>query len=118
MRLSQTNPMNRAWVANLACEAVVFALAIAGMIQVDAVTVGVAVGCCGAAMVMAIAAAARWRTGWGWYLGWITQVIAVGMGFLSPWMFGVGGLFVGLHLVIFILGRRLDPAKRTATPGR
>lgn len=118
MRLSQANPMNRAWAANLGFEAVIFVLAIAGMIQVDEVSVGLTVGCCGAATAMAVIAAARWRTAWGWYLGWITQAVAVALGFLSGWMFGVGGLFAGLHVVIFILGRRLDTAQRPASSGR
>ncbi|MFV0405811.1 MAG: DUF4233 domain-containing protein [Propioniciclava sp.] len=108
MRLTPQNPMNRALVANLIFETIVFALAVAGMIQVDDASVALAFGACGAAMALALISASRWRSTWGWYLGWVTQVVAVGLGLLSPWMYGVGGVFAGLHVVIYVLGRRLD----------
>lgn len=117
MRLPAANPMNRALVANLAFEAVVFALAIPGMIQVGDAGVGEAFAVGGVAIACAIVAAARSRTAWGWWLGWLTQVVAVGMGFVSPWMFGVGGLFAGLHVLIYVLGRRIETARKRAAQG-
>lgn len=108
MRLSVDNPMNRALVANLACEAVVFLLAIPGMIQVGDASVGEAFAAGGIAIAMALVAVARSRTAWGWYLGWLTQIVAVGLGVLTPWMYGIGGFFAALHIVIYVLGRRLD----------
>ncbi|MFV0451867.1 MAG: DUF4233 domain-containing protein [Propioniciclava sp.] len=105
--------MNRALVANLGFEAIVFGLAIPGMIVVDDATAGQAFAAGGGAIAVAVVAAARSRTVGGWYLGWVTQIVAVALGLLTPWMFGVGGLFAGLHLIIYVLGRRIDRARES-----
>lgn len=108
MRLADGNPMTRALVATLLSEAVVFGLAIAGMIQVSNVPVGLALGVGGAAVVLAAAAGATLRRPWGWPLAWLTQAVAVGLGVLTPWMYVVGGLFVVIFVMSFVLGRRLE----------
>jgi hypothetical protein len=92
----------------LVFEAVVFGLAIAGMIQVDNVPVPVAVTAASIGIVLAVAASALFRTPVGYPLGWLTQVYAVGMGILTPWMYWVGGVFALLWVVSFVLGRRLE----------
>ncbi|MFZ0529437.1 MAG: DUF4233 domain-containing protein, partial [Propionicimonas sp.] len=44
----------------------------------------------------------------GYPLGWLTQVVAVALGFATPMMFAVGGMFALLWVVCFILGRRIE----------
>lgn len=113
--LAPGNPMLRVLAANLACEAIVFGLAIPAIIFTDAAGVGPAFAAGGVAMVMALVAAGTQRRAWGWWLGWLAQVVAVGLGLLTPWMFAVGGLFAGLHVLAYVLGRRIDAAG--ARPG-
>ena len=108
--------MTKVMVSILAFEAVVFGLAIAGMIQVDNVPVPVAVGAAGVGMALAIAACALLRHPVGYLLGWATQGVAVGLGVLTPWMYWLGGMFALLWVVSFVLGRRLEQAARPGEP--
>ena len=107
-RLSAGNPMSKAMAANLIFEAIVFLLAIAGMIQIEDLPIGVAVGVGVGAALLALLASARMSTSWGWWLGWLTQAVAIGMGLATSWMFGIGAVFAGLHVLMYVLGRRLD----------
>lgn len=108
MRLSPKNPMRNPLLSILIFEAVVFGLAIAGMIQVENVPIPTAVTAASLGIGLAIAAAALFRTPVGYPLGWLTQVVAVGLGVLTPWMYWVGGSFALLWVVSFGLGRRLE----------
>jgi hypothetical protein len=114
MGLDRTNPMGRVMLSILAFEAIVFGLAIAGMIQVDAVSVPVAFGIGLGAAALAVLAAALLRRPLGYPLGWLTQVVAVAMGFLTEMMFAVGGMFALLWVVCFVLGRRIEKAHRSS----
>lgn len=107
-RLAPGNPMVRALAANLGFEAVVFALAIAGMIQVDAAPLSLALAAGGGTAALAAVAAGTQRRGWGWWLGWVVQVLAVALGLLTPWMYAIGAMFAGLHVLMYVLGRRID----------
>ncbi len=114
MGLDRTNPMGRVMLSILAFEAIVFGLAIAGMIQVDAVSVPVAFGIGLGAVALAVLAAALLRRPLGYPLGWLTQVVAVGMGFVTEMMFAVGGMFALLWAVCFVLGRRIEKTHRAS----
>ena len=108
MKLGPKNPMRSPLLSVLIFEAVVFGLAIAGMIQVDNIPTPVAVTVASIGIVLAVAATALFRTPVGYPLGWLTQLYAVGMGVLTPWMYWVGGTFALLWVVSFFLGRRLE----------
>jgi len=108
VRLAPRNPMGKVMVSILAFEAIVFGLAIAGMIQVDNVPVPVAVTAATAGIVLAVAAIALLRRPIGYLLGWVTQVVAIGLGVLTPWMYWLGGMFALLWVVSFVLGRRIE----------
>ncbi|MEN0072047.1 MAG: DUF4233 domain-containing protein [Propionicimonas sp.] len=116
MRLAARNPMGKVMVSILAFEAVVFGLAIAGMIQVDNVPVNVAVTAACIGIVLAVTALALLRFPIGYLLGWITQVVAVGLGLLTPWMYWVGGMFALLWVVSFFLGRRIEATTPAEPP--
>ena len=111
MRLDRQNPMTKVLVATLSFEAVVFALSIAGMIQVSSLPTGTSVAIGAAAAVLALVAAATLRRPLGYPLAWLTQVVGIGLGFATAWMFLVGGIFALLWLVTFVLGRRIDAAR-------
>ena len=113
MSLAPTNPMGRVMVSILVFEAIIFGLAIAGMIQVSALSVPLSFGLGGGAAALAIVAARLLRRPGGYLLGWLTQLVAVGLGFATPMMFAVGGIFVLLWVVCFVLGRRIE----TTPPG-
>lgn len=106
--LAAKNPMTKVMLSILVFEAVVFGLAIAGMIQVENVSVPVAVGTATGAAVLALVAAALLRRPVGYVLGWATQGVAVGMGVLTPWMYWLGGMFALLWVVSFVLGRKIE----------
>jgi hypothetical protein len=113
VKLASTNPMGRVMLSILVFEAIIFGLAIAGMIQVSALSVQLSFGLGLGAAVLAIVAAALLRCPGGYLLGWLTQAVAVGLGFATPMMFAVGGIFLLLWVVCFVLGRRIE----TTPPG-
>lgn len=116
MSLAQGNPMGRVMLSILGFEAIVFGLAIAGMIQVSGVPVGLAFGLGLAAAALAVLAAALLRRPPGYPLGWLTQVAAVALGLATPMMYAVGGMFALLWVVCFVLGRRIESTPPAAGP--
>jgi len=105
------NPMTTVLAVLLVFEAIVFALAIPGMIVVSGVPAATAGWVGGASVVLALAAAALLRRGPGFVLGWLSQGAALGLGFATPTMFAMGGVFALLWVVTFMLGKRLDAAR-------
>jgi hypothetical protein len=102
------NPMTTVLVTLLAFEAVVFGLAIPGMIMVSEVPV-VAFTAGGAAMVVALLACGllrRGRPGTRW-AG--SQAIGVALGLLTPTSTSSVSCLALLWVVTFVLGRRLSP---------
>jgi hypothetical protein len=51
----------------------------------------------------------------GYLLGWVAQPVGVALGFLTTAMFLVGAMFLGLWVISFILGKRLDGQAAAAT---
>lgn len=116
MRLARTNPMGRVMLSILAFEAIVFGLAIAGMIQVSDVPLPVAFGLGLGAATLALVAAGLLRGPAGYPLAWLTQLVGIGLGFATEMMFAVGGMFALLWVVCFILGRRIEANPRADPP--
>ena len=110
-RLRPDNPMVKVFAMTLIFEAIVFILAIPGMIQVSDRPVGLAIGVGGAAVVLALASVALLRKGIGWELGWLTQVVGVLLGLLTPMQFIMGGVFAALWVAMFILGKRMEASR-------
>ncbi|GAB2595490.1 DUF4233 domain-containing protein [Microlunatus antarcticus] len=106
--LSPRNPMRVVLLSVLFFEVVVFALAIPVMILVsDADPLPAALLGSGAA-VLALLGAALLRKPVGYPIGWVTQLAGILLGFLTPAMFVVGGMFLALWITSFVLGKRLD----------
>lgn len=118
MTLFPGNPMRVVLLSILIFEVIVFGLAVPVMIFTSSVSTGLAVGLGVGAALLALVATAMMRKPVGYLLGWITQVVAVAMGFANGAMFVVGGMFAALWIITFVLGKRLDAAKPGADPDK
>ncbi len=95
----------------LLLDVVVFALVIPGMIQVSNYSLLVSFLAGGVAIVVALAGAATIHRGHlGFTLGWLTQVIGLALGLLTPFQLITGAVFAVLWVSTFILGKRLAAA--------
>lgn len=106
--LAPGNPMGKVLQATLLFQAIPHALAIAGMIQVDDVAPWLAALTGGGAALLAVVAAVRLEKPGGYALGWATQVAGLALGFLTWWMFLMGGIFTLVYAIAFVLGLRLQ----------
>jgi hypothetical protein len=89
-------------------EVMVFGLAVPVMIFLGSVSGATAALLGGGAALLALVAAALLRRPAGYLLGWVTQLAGVALGFVTSSMFAIGGLFLLLWVVSFVLGKRLD----------
>lgn len=107
--LHPRNPMTKVLLSVLLFEVICCGLAIPVMITIDEVP-GVTAGVVGGAVALLalVAAAAMRAPRIGYPIGWISQIGAVLMGLLTPGMWFVGGLFAGLWILSFVLGKRLE----------
>lgn len=104
----------------LSFEAVVIALSVPVMVQVagidpaPAATAGIGLA------VLALLTAGLLRHRWAYALGWLVQVGALALGFVTAAMFVVGVLFSGLWVLAIVLGRRVEAvqAGREGAAGR
>lgn len=117
MRLHPQNPMGRVMLSILVFEAVVCGLAIAGMIQVEAMPVLTSSLLGGGAALLALVAAGLLRTPLGYPLGWLAQLVVIALGFATSMMFVVGGMFGLLWLLVFVLGRRIERSRLSTGGG-
>ena len=108
MTLTPGNPMRVVLLTILLFEVVVYGLAIPVMILVSEVPALWAGVLGGGAALLALVGAGLLRRPAGYLVGWVAQPVGVALGFLTPSMFFVGTLFLGLWLLSFILGKRLD----------
>jgi Protein of unknown function (DUF4233) len=115
MTLNPGNPMRVVLLSILLFEVVVYGLAIPVMILVSAVPVVYAAVLGGGAALLALISAALLRRPAGYLVGWITQPVGVALGFLTAPMFFVGAMFLGIWVITFILGKRLDGQAAAAT---
>lgn len=113
LMLGPKNPMRVVLLMTLVFEAIVCGLAVPVMILVDDVTGWVAALAGGAAALIAVVAAMMMRTpAVGYPLGWLAQLAGVWLGVFTTGMFVVGGLFLILWLISFLLGKRLEEQRR------
>ena len=108
MTLPPGNPMIRVLQVFLLLDVIVFALVIPGMIQVSDRSVLVSVASGGVAIVLALAAAGTMHRGRvGFALGWLTQLVGLMLGLLTPFQLITGAVFALLWVTTFVLGKRL-----------
>ena len=108
MTLRADNPMMRALTMLLSFEVIVFLLALPGMLLVDHRDTGLSIAVVVLASVLAIVAAARCKAGWGQWLGWFVQVVAIAMGLMTSMMYAVGIIFGFIWVMCIVLGRKIE----------
>jgi hypothetical protein len=112
--LALGNPMRVVLLTMLIFEVILFGLAVPVMIFVSDLSGGFAAALGAAGILLALVAAGLMRKPIGFYLGWLTQLVAVALGLVTPAMFAVGGMFGLLWVITFILGKRLDAGRPAA----
>ena len=108
LTLTAKNPMRVVLLSILFFEVVVFALAIPVMILVSHVAAAPAALLGSGAALLALVAAGMLRKTVGYPIGWVAQLAGILLGLLTPAMYIVGGMFAGLWVLSFVLGKRLD----------
>jgi hypothetical protein len=64
--------------------------------------------------VLCLLLAGMLRGEWAYALGWVLQVAAIGLGFVVPMMFFLGGLFALLWGIAYFLGRKIERERAAA----
>jgi hypothetical protein len=94
--------------AVLGFECIVLALVTPVLISVEGMSTGTALsiglGLAGAALVIA----GLLRLEWAYYLGFVLQVAAIGLGFVVPVMFALGVVFGSLWTAAYLLGKKIE----------
>ena len=54
------------------------------------------------------------RGEWAYALGWVIQVVAIGLGFVVPMMFALGAIFAMLWGTAYFLGRKIERDRAAA----
>ena len=109
MMLKPGNPMGKVMMATLIFEAITIGLSVPVMIMVSDVPAGLASAAGAGAALLAMVAAGNMRKPRGGYpLGWLTQVAALALSFLTIGMLIMGVMFAMLWVVCFVLGKRLE----------
>ncbi|MDQ1482231.1 MAG: hypothetical protein QOF35_307 [Actinomycetota bacterium] len=111
MSLSSRNPMRTVLMTLLLFEIVVFGLAIPVMIYLSHVSAANAAALGGGAALLALVGAGLLRRPVGYLIGWVAQLAGVALGLVTASMFAIGGLFLLLWVISFVLGKRLDTAR-------
>jgi hypothetical protein len=97
--------------AMLTLEAVILALAVPVMISVEDVDKTLALSLGLGLAVLCVLTAGSLRRPQAYVIGHLIQVGAIGLGFLIPVMFFVGGMFAALWFAAYFLGRRIESDK-------
>lgn len=108
MTLAPDNPMRAAAMSVLIFEVIIVWLAYIGMIQVSGVDLAVAAVWSAVASVLCIVALAGLRKRWGYLAGWAAQVVLIGLGVLTPWMYAMGIIFALIWVACIVLGKRIE----------
>ncbi len=108
------SPRRGMCAAVLSLEAITLGLTTPVMIALSDVPVGAAVAVGVGLMVACLVVAGLLRHEWGYLLGWVVQVWAVGLGLVVPIMFVLGPIFALLWGTADLLGRRIERERAAA----
>lgn len=112
--------MRRAMCAGmLTLQAVVLFLAGLVLTGITELTFGQAVGLGLGLALLCLLAAGMLRRPWGYWLGWLVQVISLALGLVVAPMFFLGAVFAALWATSYFLGAKIDreKAERAASGG-
>ena len=110
----EKSPRRGMCAAVLALEAITLGLTTPVLVTVADVGLGPALGIGVGLVVACLLVAGSLRREWAYGAGWVLQVFAVGLGFVIPLMFFLGGIFALLWGTADLLGRRIDRERAAA----
>ncbi|MFJ9388246.1 DUF4233 domain-containing protein [Nocardioides sp. NPDC101246] len=110
----EKSPRRGMCAAIISMEGLAVALAAPVMISIGGVSAGLALPLGLGFFVACILVAGMLRRPWAYWVGWVLQVVAIGMGFLIPIMFVVGVIFAVLWGMADILGRKIESERAAA----
>lgn len=108
------SPRRGMCAAVLSLEAITLGLTTPVMITIADVSAGTAVAVGVGLAVVCLLLAGMLRAEWAYTLGWAVQVAAVGLGFVIPLMFVLGGIFALLWGSAYFLGLKIERERAEA----
>jgi hypothetical protein len=112
--MAERSPRRGMCAAILSLEAITLGLTTPVMINLADVpwrtAVAVGLGLCVACLLLA--GLLRWEAAYA--VGWLIQVVAIGLGFVVPIMFALGAIFALLWGTAYFLGRKIDRERAAA----
>ena len=111
---AERSPRRGMCAAVLSLEAIALGLTTPVLIAVVDVEVGTALAIGLGLAVACLLVAGMLRKEWAYLLGWLIQLGAVGLGFVIPLMFVLGGIFALLWGIAYFLGRKIERERAEA----
>ncbi len=112
--MAERSPKRGMCAAILSLEAITLGLTTPVMINLAGVpwrtAVAVGLGLCVACLLLA--GLLRWE--WAYAVGWLIQVVAIGLGFVVTIMFVLGAIFALLWGTAYFLGRKIERERAEA----
>jgi hypothetical protein len=113
-RNTERSPRRGMCAAVLCLEAITIGLTTPVLITIAEVAVGTALLVGVGLAVVCLLLAGMLRAPWAYAAGYVVQVAAIGLGFVIPMMFLLGGLFAALWWAADHLGRKIEREKAEA----
>ena len=110
----ERSPRRGMCAAVLSLEAITLGLTTPVMISVAGVDTATALWIGLGLAVSCIVLAGMLRREWAYSLGWLIQGAAIGLGFVIPLMFVLGGIFALLYGSAYVLGRKIERERAAA----
>jgi ABC-type Fe3+-siderophore transport system permease subunit len=108
------SPRRGMCAAVLSLEAITLGLTTPVMISVAGVDTATALGVGLGLAVACLLLAGMLRKEWAYILGWVIQGAAIGLGFVIPLMFVLGGIFALLWASAYFLGIKIERERAAA----
>ena len=111
---TERSPRRGMCAAVLCLEAITIGLTVPVMVTIADVAVGTALLVGLGLAVVCLLLAGMLRAPWAYTAGYVVQVAAIGLGFVIPMMFLLGGIFAALWAAADYLGRKIEREKAEA----
>ena len=111
---TERSPRRGMCAAVLCLEAITIGLSTPVMITIADVAVGTSLFVGLGLAVVCLLLAGMLRSSWAYSAGYVVQVAAIGLGFVVPMMFLLGGVFAALWWGADHLGRKIEREKAEA----
>jgi ABC-type Fe3+-siderophore transport system permease subunit len=111
---TERSPRRGMCAAVLCLEAITIGLTVPVMITIADVAAGTALLVGLGLAVACLLLAGMLRAPWAYTAGYVIQVAAIGLGFVIPLMFLLGGIFAALWVAADHLGRKIEREKAAA----